>query len=58
VCEVFTILDRDDLAKNNRGAPIVLGEAARNFVAAMAGEKRLHEIIEQSATTHAAPMFS
>lgn len=57
VCEVFTILNREDMALNNRGAPIVLGEAARRFVDTMAGSQAVSEIIAESATSFAAPMF-
>lgn len=39
ICEVFTILGRDDMHLKNRGAPIVKGESARRFVETMAGAK-------------------
>ena len=58
VCEVFTILSREDMAYNNRGAPIVLGESAREFVKAMAGGQAVQEVIRENATNYAAPMFS
>jgi len=58
VCEVFTILSRDDMAYNNRGAPIVLGEAARNFVEAIAGVQAVQEVIKENATHYSANIFS
>lgn len=58
VCEVFTILSRENMAHNNRGAPIVLGEASRNFVEAMAGIQAVQEVIKESATNYAANIFS
>lgn len=58
VCEVFTILSREDMAYNNRGAPIVMGESARRFVEVMAGSQAVQEVIQENATTYAAPIFS
>lgn len=55
VCEVLTILDRTNMAINNKGAPIVLGEASRRFVEVMAGVTIAREIIRESATSYAAP---
>lgn len=57
VCEVFTMLSRQEMHTKNRGAPIVLGEAARAFVRALAGEHAENKIIEQSATTYASEKF-
>jgi GTPase SAR1 family protein len=57
VCEVFTVLSREEMLFKNRGATIVKGEAARRFVKVIAGEKAEREIIEQSATTYAAERF-
>ena len=45
ICEVFTILGRDDMHLKNRGAPIVQGEAARKFVEAMAGPKAANDTL-------------
>lgn len=58
VCEVFTVLSREDLLRSNRGAPIVLGEASRNFVASMAGVESMQEVIKGEATMLSAPMFA
>ena len=57
VCEVFTILNREDMTNNNRGAPIVMGESARKFVGMMAGESAVQEIVKGDASNFAAPMF-
>jgi hypothetical protein len=57
VCEVFTMLSREEMHTKNRGAPIVLGEAAREFVRALAGQQAARDIVEQSATTYAAEKF-
>lgn len=57
VCEVFTVLSREEMHLKNRGAPIVLGEAARSFVRAFAGREAETKVIEQSASTYAAEKF-
>jgi len=57
VCEVFTILDREEITTNNRGAPIVLGEAARGFVHTMAGNKAAKSVVSEEASTFAADYF-
>ena len=57
VCEVFTVLSREDMPNNNRGAPIVLGEASRKFVETMAGRTVAQEVIKESATRSAAQLF-
>ncbi|MCB0210796.1 MAG: GTPase domain-containing protein [Anaerolineae bacterium] len=58
VCEVFTILSREDMTNNNRGAPIVLGEAARRFIEVMAGPAAVQEVLKETATNYASPIFS
>lgn len=57
VCEVSTILDRKNMARNNRGAPIVMGEATRAFVESIAGTKVVQQIVKDSASNKAGPMF-
>lgn len=58
VCEVFTVLSRGDaMVYNNRGAPIVLGEAARRFVEAMAGVEAAAKVVREEGTTYTAPVF-
>jgi hypothetical protein len=57
VCEVFTILDRDEMRYKNRGAPIVKGEAARAFVEAFAGREALGRISDQAASTYSSEKF-
>lgn len=57
VCEVFTILDRDDVTNNNRGAPIVMGEASRKFVEIMAGKEAARKVVKESATQFASDHF-
>lgn len=52
ICEVFTILNREDIASNNRGAPVVLGESAKRFVEAMAGHEAAKTVVVSGATTH------
>jgi len=52
ICEIFTILEREHMITNNRGAPIVLGEAARGLVQAMAGSNVVREIVPDGATTY------
>jgi len=42
----FTVLSREELREKNRGAPIVLGEAARPFVKAYAGSQAVGELIK------------
>jgi hypothetical protein len=42
----FTILNRESMREKNRGSPIVLGEAARNFVRVFAGSTAADEIIQ------------
>lgn len=46
ICATFTILDRDSMHENNRGSPIVLGEAARSFVRVFAGARTADEIAQ------------
>ncbi len=58
VCEVFTVLDREDIVYNNRGTSIVLGEAARRFVEVMAGNTAIEEIVPNRATSYTAAIFS
>ncbi len=50
-CEIFTILNRDDMFNNNRGANIVLGEAAKHFVTEIAGEETSKKIIQHITTS-------
>lgn len=57
VCEVFTVLSREEMHLKNRGAPVVLGEAARSFVRAFAGREAESKIIEESASTYASEKF-
>lgn len=57
VCEVTTILDRDDMITNNRGAPIVLGEAARGLIEVMAGPSAARELLPDGATRLLAAKF-
>lgn len=57
VCEVCTILDRANITRNNRGAPIVMGEAARGFVEAMVGVQEAQYHIKDRASNYAAPLF-
>jgi GTPase SAR1 family protein len=57
VCEVFTMLSREEMHLKNRGAPIVLGEAARAFVRAFAGKEAENKVIEQSASNYASEKF-
>lgn len=57
VCEVTTILDRDDMITNNQGAPIVLGEAARGLVEAMAGPSVARELLPDGASRFLAAKF-
>lgn len=46
MCATFTILNRESMREKNRGSPIVLGEAARNFVRVFAGSRAADEIIQ------------
>lgn len=55
VCEVFTVLERERLFQMNRGAPIVLGEASRAFVEAMAGEHAVRKPFDEKGPTLSAP---
>jgi GTPase SAR1 family protein len=58
VCEVFTVLSRgEDVIPNSRGASIVMGEAARNFVNSMAGDEAVKEVVKENATTYSARFF-
>lgn len=51
VCEVFTILSREEILFKNQGATIVKGEAARGLVQAFAkDDARAQPILEQRAT--------
>jgi hypothetical protein len=51
VCEVFTILSREELLFKNQGATIVKGEAARGLVQAFAKDHvRARPLLEQRAT--------
>jgi hypothetical protein len=56
VCEVLTNFDRD-IVFNNRGEAIVKGEAARNFVKAMAGNQAAQQVVQNNASTNAARFF-
>lgn len=57
VCEIATVCDRDDI-QASQGASVVLGEAARGLVHAVAGEPRVTEVIGDSgATTMMAEYF-
>jgi hypothetical protein len=56
VCEVLTNFDRD-MVTNNTGEAMVMGEAARNFVRAMAGQQAVQQVIKNNATTNAARFF-
>ena len=58
VCEVFTVLDRENMVENNRGAPIVLGEAARRFVEVMAGRQVMEKVVPEGASSFASSIFS
>ena len=58
VCEVFTILEREEIMNNNRGAPIVLGEAARGLVEVMAGVGSAQTVIPEAATNYSSRHFS
>jgi hypothetical protein len=51
VCEVFTILSREEMHFKNQGAPIVLGEAARGLVTVFGGnDERAQSVIASRAT--------
>jgi hypothetical protein len=59
VCEVFTVLPRDEMHLKNRGATIVLGEAARVFVETMAGKDVGSQVLSEArATSYSADKFS
>jgi GTPase SAR1 family protein len=52
ICEVLTVLTRGAaMSMSVRGAPIVLGEAARIFVSKMAEPAAVDRLIPESATT-------
>lgn len=58
VCEVFTMLSRgSEMHTKNRGAPIVLGEAARAFVRTLAGREAEKKVVERTATSYASEKF-
>lgn len=57
VCEIPTILDREDITHNNMGASLVLGECSRGLIAEVAGELEAHRIIPKRATTLSARHF-
>lgn len=57
VCEVFSILSRENIVQRNQGAPIILGEASRAFVAAFAGPGAVRKVIPHDATNHSAVHF-
>lgn len=47
-CRIPSILVRgNDMVKDNRGAPIVMGEAARRFVGAIAGPEKAQEVFPE-----------
>jgi hypothetical protein len=46
------------MVHKNKGASIVMGEAARKFVEVMAGQEVANKVIAEPATTFAAPLFS
>jgi hypothetical protein len=50
MCATFTVLSRENIRENNRGAPIVLGEAARAFVSSFAGQGAAEALISDFAT--------
>lgn len=59
VCEVFTVLPANDMHRRNRGAPVVLGEAARTFVETVAGKHVAAEVLTQSrASNRSADKFT
>ncbi|HET9228751.1 MAG TPA: hypothetical protein VFR31_18875 [Thermoanaerobaculia bacterium] len=53
ICECFTVLGREDLMPQSQGATIVLGEAARHFVATLAGSQAAAEMVKVEATRFA-----
>jgi len=57
VFEVFTVLAREEMHFNCGGAPSVLGEAARAFVKALAGDHAAAQIGKITATSIAAERF-
>jgi hypothetical protein len=58
VCEVFTSLSQDkDTPYHNKGASIVLGQAAIKFVEVMAGMEAVKEVIREPEAIYAAPSF-
>jgi hypothetical protein len=57
VCEVLTVLSREEMRFKNRGAPIVLGEAARAFVEAFTDGAAVKQIFGSPASTRAAEKF-
>jgi hypothetical protein len=57
VCEVFSVLDRENLTKS-MGATYILGEAARNAVTALGDEKLALDLIKTTARNFTAPFFS
>jgi|GEM_PF-4984585 len=52
VCEVFTILSREDMHFNNQGASIVKGEASRNIANFFSNSINVKEIIPEQATNY------
>jgi hypothetical protein len=57
MCEVFTAVPRQDMHLNNRGAPIVKGEAARRFVHMIAGPDAVLKVAPKAATTYVQARF-
>lgn len=57
VCEIFTILGREDMIFNNQGATIALGEASRNFVESFIGQEATDKIFEHRASNISAEKF-
>ena len=52
ICEVLTVLTRGaSMSMSVRGAPIVLGEAARVFVSKMANPATVERLIPESGST-------
>ena len=51
VCEILTILGREDIMIENMGATIVKGEASREIIKKVLGNHLLTDIIEKPATT-------
>jgi GTPase SAR1 family protein len=50
VCEMFSVLEREDIFDNNRGASVALGEAARGLVYMVGGQTAVDEVIGRGAS--------